>query len=154
MDIFYVKQQLDALAIKVTQGNKLEQRQFLLKHPRRTIIEQQILKEIKQASLRMGPKFNRKKLDELITCGGQLFYNLAISAKIKELMTAAELKRHEQKAGEIADTQAFVDDMAKEAMSTAVTKAVPGLRDGKKTSLADEHRLADSRSDGTEVQSS
>lgn len=138
---------------KLGVGKYAEQKQFLLKHPKRTIIETQIQKEIRTASIRFGARFDKKKLDELILAGSQLFFQLAIAAKVKELMTAAELARHQQKAGEIADTEQLVRDMEKEAMSTAVTKSVKGFRDaGKQEGSGHENQLGQRNSDGPEVQ--
>lgn len=152
MDAFYVKKAFDDYALKVTSGDKLEQRQFLLSHPKRNIAEQNVLREIKVASLRMGRKFDRKRLDQLILAGAQIFFQCAINAKIRDLITSAELKRHEQKAGELADTQAMVDDWGKEAMRTSITKAVPGLRDAKEASERDVDQLGGDRGHGPTVQ--
>lgn len=154
MDIFYIRKRMDEYVVqKLGVGKYAQQKQFLLNHPKRPIIETQIQKEIRTASLRFGARFDRKKLDELILAGSQLFFQLAMAAKVKELMTAAELARHQQKAGEIADTEQLVRDMEKEAMSTAITKAVPGRRDepGQKSS-GHEHQLGELRSDGAAVQ--
>ena len=153
MDAIFVKKKFDDYFRSITKG-KLEQQQFLLNHPRRKIAEENVLKEIKVASLRMGNRFQKKQLDMLIIAGAQIFGQLAINAKIKELMTAAELRRHEQKAGELADTQAMVDDMTREAMSTAITKAVPGLRDGAgQAGQENGDQLGGSGSDGDTLQS-
>lgn len=150
MDPLYIKKGFDLVAMKVT-ANKPEQRAFLLSHPKRKIAEENVSREIKTASLRMGQRFKRKQLDQLIQAGAELFFSLAISAKIKDLMTAAELARHVSKAGEIADTQNMVSEWEKESLSTAVTKAVPGLRDAASQSERDEHQLGGAGSNGNKI---
>lgn len=107
---------------KIPEDKKL----FLKNHERRALAERNCLEQIWAAGRLKN--FNGKKLDLLITTAAQLFCDLAIRKKIEDLMSPAERARAVAKAGELQDTQRMVDEMAKEAMSTATTKSmwVPG----------------------------
>lgn len=132
MDALYIKKGFtDYLDKKLGKNPKFsEQRAFLLNHPRRHIAETNVQKEIKQCSLKWGAKFQKPHVDKLIEAGASIFFDCAIAAKTKELLTEAELARLRQKDGELADTQLMVDEMEREANSTAVTKsmAVPSAQ--------------------------
>lgn len=132
MDALYVRNAFtDFIKKKTIMVNHAEQRKFLLTHERRHIAETNILKEIKSCQLRFGARFQKKQLDLLIEAGASVFCDCALAAKIKELMTEADLKLAEQKAGEIADTQQWVDDMKKEFESTTIKKYMGGHSDGR-----------------------
>lgn len=109
-------------------GQKPDILKWILSHPRRELFEKNLCQEIRLAEFKFGARMNVAKLNLLITHGCNLFADCCINNKTKEMMSAAELKRHEQKAGELKDTQGLVDDMEKEYLSTAVTKSVKGIK--------------------------
>ncbi len=129
-----------------------EQKQFLLNHERRKIAEENVQKECNAASLRWGARFNKKKLDQLIEAGASIFCDCAIAAKIRQLTTDAELKRLESKAGELADTQAMVDEMEREAMSTAIHKPGADVPNAEEACKRDDHQLAGCAEHGSALQ--
>lgn len=155
MDALYISKGFtDFIKDKVGKNPKYkEQLEFLLRHERRHIAEKNVLKEIKTSSLKWGARFTKKHVDQLITAGASVFCDCAIAAKIKDLMTDAELRRLEQNSEEarMADAQDMVNQMEKEALSTAVTKsmAVPSAKSAPGASSAGE--LGRSRSDGAEL---
>lgn len=109
---------------KIPEDKKL----FLKNHERRALAEANCLKEIWNAQRTLKNRFDKRKLDLLIKTAAQLFCDLAVRKKIEDLMTPAAKAQAIAKAGELQDTQRMVDEMAKEAMSTATTKSmwVPG----------------------------
>jgi hypothetical protein len=152
MDALYVKGGFTKFINKMIL-NHPEQKNFLLRHERRHIAEENVLKEIRHCSLKWGNRFNQKKLDELIEAGASFFCQCAISAKIKQLMTDAEIKRLESKESELQDTQNWLDDMEKEAMSTAVSVSMAGANVST-THRHSECSLGNSGCDGSAVQPS
>ena len=129
------------LFIKLRYKDNPDLMHFTLTHERRHIAETNVMREIRLCSQLPRLKFNKKKLEQLIAAGASVFCDLAKAAKEKELMSKNELRRLESKAGELAETQAWVDDMAREANSTAIHKAVPGLRDAGQASKPNELEL-------------
>lgn len=155
MDAIYIKKGFEAYIREKTVNPKhAEQRSFLLNHERRHIAEKNVLMEIKNTSMRWGARFQKKHVDMLILAGAQVFCDCALAAKIKELMTEAELKRQIQNAEEnrIKDAEDMVQQMEKEVLSTAITKSmlVGNVGNQEKETLSqaarfeDEHRLDDS----------
>lgn|SRR3990167_2008819 len=128
---------------------------FILNHEKRHISEANVMREVRVCERMPRMKFDKRKLELLIAAGASIFCDLAKAAKQKQMMSAAELTRHERKASEHADTQAMVDEWAKEAQSTAVTKAVPGLRDGEREAhQGSKDRLGNDGVNGQGIQSS
>lgn len=134
MDALYIKKAFtDYIKAKVPVKFE-EQREFLIKHERRHIAERNCLEQHNIASLKMGARYQKKQMDQLILAAAQIFCQCALAAKVKDLMTEAELKRVTQNSEEsrMKDAQDMVDQMEKEAMSTAITKPLPGFRDDAK----------------------
>ncbi len=100
-------------------ARKEEQRDFLLSHQNYPFWVTAMEKQIRIAELNPRFKLTPVRLNELIKAGAQIACQCWINAKIKELMTPAELRRMEAKASELKDTQAMLDDMAAEAMKMA-----------------------------------
>jgi hypothetical protein len=126
---------MDALQVRLAFSAYIESRRipedkklFLKNHERRGLAERNCLEQVWNAQRTLKNRFNKEKLELLVTTAAQLFCDLAIKKKIEDLMTPAEKARCVAKAGELQDTQRMVDEMAKEAMSTASTKSmwVPG----------------------------
>lgn len=126
---------MDSLYVRLRFSSFIESREIpddkklLLKnHERRGIAEENCLREIANAARTLKNRFDRRKLDLLIDTAASLFCDLAVRKKIEDMMSPAERARAIQKAGELDETQRMVDEMAKEAMSTATTKSmwVPG----------------------------
>lgn len=155
MDALYISKGFtDFIKDKVGKNPKYkEQLDFLLRHERRHIAEKNVMKEIKTASLRWGARFTKKHVDQLITAGASVFCDCAIAAKIKELMTDAELRRLEQNSEEsrMADAQDMVDQMEKEALSTAITKSMAVKSAESTTGGASSSEMGGSRSNGAEL---
>lgn len=141
--------------VKAATADKPEQRDFLLRHPNLGVFEQRMLKEIFIAELNPRLRMDAVKIAELITAGSQIACQCFIAAKVKDMTTPAELKRLEQEAGRMQDTQNFLDDMAKEAMSKAITKGMyVGEKDRPATTGEDTGAVGHSSGDGAELQSS
>jgi hypothetical protein len=110
--------------VRALPGKFQEQKHFLMTHPNLPIWKKNMLKEIFTAEMNPRLKLGPDHIRELIKAGAQIAVQCFINAKIKDLMTPAELRRHQEKADEMKDTQSMLDDMAKEAMSTATTKGM------------------------------
>lgn len=105
-----------------------EQREFLLRHQIYPVWELNMEKQIRLAELNPRFHMDAKKYQALIKAGAQIAVQCWINAKMKELMTPAELARHQSKADEMKNTQELLDEMAKEAMSTTIKKGFTGGR--------------------------
>lgn len=114
--------------IRTRWKDKPELMHFTLIHERRHIAELNVMREVQMCAKNPRMKFDKKKLEMLIAAGASIFCDLAKAAKDKQLMSRAELARLEAKAGEIEQTQAMVDEWEREALSTAVSKAMPSKR--------------------------
>lgn len=154
MDALYIKKGFTSFIMEKVKNPKFrEQRDFLLNHERRHIAETNVMKEIKQCSLRWGARFQKKHVDQLITAGASVFCDCAIAAKIKDLMTDAELQRQRSNCEEarMADAQDMVDQMEKEALSTAITKSMAVKRAEPTTGGAGSGELGGSGGNGPEL---
>lgn len=122
---------MDSLQVRLAFSKYIESRRipedkklFLKNHERRSLAERNCLEQIWNAQRTLKNRFDKRKLELLITTAAQLFCDLAIKKKIEDMLSPADKARLIAKAGELQDTQRMVDEMAKEAMSTATTKSM------------------------------